>query len=414
MVSASLVHVVGAGVAGLAAAVALAGGGARVVVHEASPQAGGRCRSYHDPVLDRTIDNGNHLILSGNKAALSFLARTGAADRVSGPRDGTFHFVDLPAGRRWDLKLGSGRVPWWIFRDGARVPGTRPGDYLAAAALLWRPGEKTVGEAISCSGPLYERLLEPMLLACLNSAPDEASARLAAAVVRGTVAAGGANCRPLVAQDGLSEAFVHPALAYLEARGGEIRFGRKLSGIELDGRRASALRFGEERLALDGAPVVLAVPADAAVRLVPGLDAPSEFRSIANIHFLVDDDHDLPPVLGVVHGVSQWIFAFPGRVSVTISAADAYLGTPREELARTVWREVAALAGLSGDLPPWQVVREKRATFATLPEQERRRPPARTPYDNLFLAGDWTDTGLPPTIESAVRSGDRAARLAAA
>jgi uncharacterized protein with NAD-binding domain and iron-sulfur cluster len=117
---------------------------------------------------------------------------------------------------------------------------------------------------------------------------------------------------------------------------------------------------------------------------------------------------------GVVHGLTQWIFAYPGRLSVTISAADALMQLPREELARTVWGEVAKVAGLPDALPPWQVVRERRATIATDPHQESLRPPAQTTWDNLFLAGDWTATGLPPTIESAIRSGERAARLAAA
>jgi hydroxysqualene dehydroxylase len=87
---------------------------------------------------------------------------------------------------------------------------------------------------------------------------------------------------------------------------------------------------------------------------------------------------------------------------------------PREELARKVWNEVAAVAGLPDTLPPWQVVRERRATIATDPRQEALRPGAHTAWGNVFLAGDWTDTGLPPTIESAIRSGERAASLAAA
>ena len=98
---------------------------------------------------------------------------------------------------------------------------------------------------------------------------------------------------------------------------------------------------------------------------------------------------------------------------MTVSAADRLIDTPREQLAQTSGSEVAAAPGLPATLPPWQIVRERRATFAASPEQDAQRPPAHDQWSNLFLAGDWTDTGLPATIEGAVRSGRRAADLVA-
>ena len=118
------IHVVGAGLAGLAAAVRLASVGERVVVHEAAGQAGGRCRSYHDPQLDMVIDNGNHLLLSGNHAALDFLRTIGAADRLVGPDAAEFAFVDLKTGERWTLRINDGVIPWWLFDASSRPPGT--------------------------------------------------------------------------------------------------------------------------------------------------------------------------------------------------------------------------------------------------------------------------------------------------
>lgn len=409
------VHVIGAGLAGLSAALRLTEAGHRVTLHEAGAQAGGRCRSYHDAVLDMMIDNGNHVILSGNRSALAFLSAIGASDRMRGPAAADFNFVDLATDERWQLKLGDGLLPWWIFDDARRVPNTRAYDYLVLARLMWLPGKRTVGEVIPCSGALYERLIEPLLLATLNHEPPEASARLAATLLRETVAAGGRTCRPLIAQDGLSGAFVDPALAWLKAHGAEVRFGHELHRIAFKDKRAATLDFGGDSIALgadDG--VVLAVPPNLAGRLLPGLPVPNEFRAIANVHYRVDGDVNLPPMTGVVHGTTQWLFAYPGRLSVTISSADALMQMPREELARKVWGEVARIAGLPDTLPPWQVVRERRATIAADPRTETLRPPAKTAWRNLFLAGDWTDTGLPPTIESAIRSGERAAQLAAA
>lgn len=408
------VHVIGAGLAGLSAAVRLAASGASVVLHEAGKQAGGRCRSYHDAALGMTIDNGNHVILSGNRSALRFLALIGATQRMRGPDAADFSFIDLANGERWQLRLGDGMLPWWIFSTARRVPKTRACDYLVLARLMWRPGKGTVGEAIPCSGAVYERLIEPLLLATLNNAPPEASARLAATLMRETLAAGGHTCRPLIAQEGLSAAFVDPALAFLKAHGAGVRFGHELHTIGFNSNRAASLDFGNDDISLSpGDAVILAVPPNVAARLLPGLQVPDAFRAIANVHFRVDEPVTLPAMTGVVHGLTQWIFTYPGRLSVTISAADTLMQMPREELARQVWGEVVRIADLSETLPPWQVVRERRATIATDPRQEAMRPQAATVWRNVVLAGDWTATGLPPTIESAIRSGEHAARFAA-
>ncbi|MFZ3361312.1 MAG: FAD-dependent oxidoreductase, partial [Xanthobacteraceae bacterium] len=162
------VHIIGAGLAGLSAALKLSARGAHVVVHEATAFAGGRCRSYHDAAIGMTIDNGNHLLLSGNRAALDYLHDIAADNRLTGPAAAEFPFIDLPSRERWTLRFNNGRLPWWIFDPGRRVPGTRALDYVALARLLRPQPGKTVGEVISCDGPLYWRLVEPLLLAALN------------------------------------------------------------------------------------------------------------------------------------------------------------------------------------------------------------------------------------------------------
>lgn len=404
-----VVHIVGAGLAGLAAAVRLAGGCYKVVLHEAARQAGGRCRSYYDSSLGMMIDNGNHLLLSGNRAARSFLAAIGSEDQLVGPAEAEFPFVDLATGERWLLRPNAGAIPWWIFSKARRVPGTGPTDYLGALRLLF-PGRDMPVDKVMSRGIAYQRLWRPFFLAALNADPAEGSSLLASAVVRETLAKGGRACRPLIATQGLSAAFVDPALDHLVKSGVKIRFEHRLRTIDFANGRANTLDFGEDRVCLGtDDKLVLAVPPYAAQDLVPGLETPQSYRAIVNAHFKIAPPTGSPAILGVINGTIEWLFAFPDRLSVTISSADRLLDVGREELAGRIWEEVAKLTKIEKPPPSWQIIKEKRATFAATVEENARRPAAKTSYANLLLAGDWTATGLPATIEGAIRSGYRAA-----
>ncbi len=408
------VHVVGAGLAGLAAATKLAAWGRKVVVHESGRMAGGRCRSYFDQQLGLNIDNGNHLLLACNHAAMNYLRRIGARDALAGPQECVFDFMDLASGARWRLRPNAGRLPWWIFAADRRVPGTSALDYLGGIGLLTADARKTVTQALTPRGALWDRLWKPVLVSALNTQLDEASAQLAAAIVRESLGAGGMAARPRVPAHGLGPAFVDPALAFLAAHGADIRYGDRLRAIAFDDARAKELDFGERRIALEAEDtVILATPAWIALEIVPGLRAPTEHRAILNAHYALAPPAGMPLLTGVVGGLTEWLFAFPDRLSVTISAADALIDEARDDIAEKIWREVATVANL-GDapMPTCRIVKEKRATFAATPAQDALRPGPRTHWNNLFLAGDWTQTGLPATIEGAIRSGERAAEFA--
>jgi squalene-associated FAD-dependent desaturase len=385
-----------------------------VEVSEAAARAGGRCRSYYDPQIGLTIDNGNHLVLSGNQAVTEYLGRLGALDRLTGPEVACFPFVDVASGERWTLRPNASALAWWILAPGRGAPGAGVQDYLRMARLLRAAPGRRVDEVISCRGPAWDRLMAPFLLAALNMEPEAGSAELAGRVVRETLARGGAAYAPRVPTPTLAAAFIDPAEAFLRARGVPLGTQRRLTGLQCSGDLVTGLEFTDGIRSL--APwdqVILAVPPSAATQLLPELTAPDAYCAIVNAHFRAPRPADAPLVTGVLGATAQWVFAFEDRISVTVSGANHLMGESREALARRLWADVVSvLGGLPAALPPWQVVKEKRATFEASVEQQRRRPGARTRYANLFLAGDWTDTGLPATIEGALRSGSLAAGLA--
>lgn len=405
---------IGAGVAGLAAAVRLAERGQQVTLHDSAGQAGGRCRSYFDVHLDRRIDNGNHLMLSGNWAIRDYLETVGAADSLTGPEDASFPFRDLRTGETWTVTPDPGRVPWSILFGSGRVPGTRLSEYLRVRHLAAAGPDATVADCLAGPGTLFEKFWEPLAVGVLNTAVDTASARLLWPVVKETFGRGRAACKPLMARAGLSESFVDPALAYLAGKGATVRFNNRLRALDLGDGQVRALDFAGATVVLEpGDQVVLAVPAWSAADLLPDLNGPEGSHAIVNAHFrLTGPVPPAPPMVGLVGGTSQWVFLRGDVASVTVSAADDLAAEANETIAQRLWPEVCAALGLAdGPLPLWRIVKEKRATISQTPAQDRRRPQPRTDWGNLVLAGDWTATGLPATIEGSIRSGFRAADM---
>lgn len=415
-------HVVGAGLAGLAAAVALTAKGIPVTLYEAAPHAGGRCRSFHDSRLGCLIDNGNHLVLSGNDHVQRFLATIGApADALIGPDRARLPFVDLATGERWVMRPNAGPLPWWVL---ARpLPGVGLRDYLPGLRLLRARPAATVADCYGALPPLArERFWDPLVWAVMNTVPEQASAQVLARVLRETFARGERACRPLVAREGLGPAFVDPALAWLERQGATIRFRALVGEVEQRDGRVSGLVLKGQRVAVARTErVILAVPPAAAARLLPGLVVPEGEDSILNAHFRLPKPPPLPfegPLLGVVRATTHWIFVRDDVISLTVSAANS-LGVEAAQgdaapLLNPLWQEVTRALALPPETPqpPARLLVERRATFHQSPAQVARRPSqvlgAAGPT-NLALAGDWTDTGLPATIEGTLRSGYRAA-----
>jgi hypothetical protein len=410
------VHIVGAGFSGLSAAVHLSGASeAEIVVHERAAQAGGRRRSFYDEALGLTIDSGNYFVLSSWRSALSTIAAIGAAEQWREEPSGEIPFADMSSGERWKLRPNAGRIPWWVLSTGRRAPRTQAKDYLRVGNLLRAPASAVLADFAPGDGPAAERIWRPFAQAALNVEPNRASAGLAGALLGETLRGGGRGARLMFPVGEFARAFVEPALRRLRRREVAVRFERDLRALKFDGDSVVALEFEHDRIDLAPADaLILATPPWIASALAPGISAPTEFAATLTAHFAMSPPAGAPRVLGIVNGPFPWMFCYPDRISVAVRDAGAALATPREQLAAEYWRVAAALTGLSDALPAWRIIRQKRAGFLATPAQDALRPTCETPWRNLFLAGAYVQNGLPESIESSLRSGEVAARSAAA
>ncbi|MBX3026937.1 hydroxysqualene dehydroxylase HpnE [bacterium] len=441
----SEIVVIGGGFAGLAAGVALAAGGARPLVLEAGPQLGGRARSFTDAASGERLDNGQHAMLGCYTHTLAFLERIGTAGRV-------VRQDRLRVAMR-DRTRGAGRIV------GARLPGPlhmaggvlgyrllRPGERLAAlragVAILRRHrrgdaslADCTVAEllrALGQSAAAQASFWNPVAVATLNELPERAAARPFAAVLARAFFGGRRDAQFVLPGTDLSDLYTGAAEQFIVARGGRVETRAAVTGLALGptGVRAVRLRDGRRVAA---AACIAAVPPRALAALLPdalraapllrGLDTFAG-SPIVSAHLWLDRPVMAEPFLGCIGTTAQWFFnrsalqargATDGQwLSAVISAGHAIVDWPAPRIAATIFDDLRALLpdAAGATLRRAVVVKERQATISNTPATERRRPGAATPLANLWLAGDWTATGLPPTIESAVMSGHRAAALA--
>jgi squalene-associated FAD-dependent desaturase len=440
------VCVVGAGFAGLSAAVRLSELGARVRVVEARRRAGGRATAFRDPATGEWVDNGQHLMLGCYRETLRFLATIGAADRVAIQPRLQVQFVDtngrpstldcprLPS----PLHLLGGLFAWDALGVRDRLSALRLLPALSRAGADLRHGrgaaarpDETVEEWLVRHGQsprLREMLWEPLAIAALNQPPASAAARYFAQVLAQMLSSGASGSAIVTPVRPLHEVYVDPAIAWLEDRGAEVLTATP-ARVAIEGGRAA--RVETPTGSFEARAIVLAVAWHALPSTITGerfrvagiLDsaagtAPSP---IVTVNLWVEGPPIRSPLVGLPGRTVQWVFdkrrIFGNgcrHLSLVCSAADAIVARSNEEAAELAVREVrAALPELrESEIERITVVRERRATFSLAPGQPRR-PGTRTSVEGLFLAGDWIDTGLPGTIESAVVSGCRAAEAVA-
>jgi zeta-carotene desaturase len=430
--------IIGGGFAGLAAGVALAEADKRVCLLEQKPHLGGRARSFRDSTTGSIVDNGQHLFMGCYHATIQLLKTIGTLDRVhfqprlSVPfldRDGRLTRLDCPDWPSpWHLLLGVLRSGSFSFRQklevlrlgkNLRTDGQDSAATESVAAWLSRRGQ---------SEGLQRNFWDLLCFAAMNEDPRLASARLFERVLRLALFSSPADSRLGIARVGLSECYTAAATAYIEARGGSVQTGRNVKQLLItDGAcRGVDLGNGEKS---EGVPVISSVPWHQLAAILPGdllrtepfFAAPLALRPapIISINLWFDAPVTDLEFVGMRGTTVQWLFdksrilkAHDHYISLVLSGAHEHVSRAKEELLAISLRELSdALPGVrKAKLLHSLVIKERFATFSPSPEAEPLRPPAQTPIRGLFLAGDWTATGLPATIEGAVQSGYTAAR----
>ncbi len=440
--------VVGAGFAGVAAATALAERGARVLVLETRQRPGGRAYSWTDPRTGEIRDNGQHVLAAFYDETLRLLRRIDTERELEA--DPTFrirfwergrgeyeiHCPRLPAPLHWIAAIATcprfspaaRLAATWLRSKAARLasrdPRVVPGPALEAPS----PG-LTVAEWLTrdVRAPDLITVLAPLALSALNERPDDGSAFLFARVLDRLLTAPPERSGLALARRGLGDLF-HGFERYIEERGGAVRYRATALGVRVEsGRAAGVSLLGGEPI--EAGRVVLAVPHERVTWFLrPELAAP--YHEVAAVPWspIVSTLHvyDRPVLparfIGLIGTRTQWAFD-RGSVAPGAFAAGTVRSAATEDVGRSLdaiadetseeFREVFPLAR-EARLLHARVYKERRATMRATPGSDRLRPPARTHVPGLFLAGDWTATGLPPTIESAVLSGHRAAEEASA
>lgn len=433
--------VVGGGVAGIAAAVEATLQGMEVVLIEARRYLGGRARSFRDDTSGDVLDNGQHVAM-GCYAALRYVLRQLGTEHLLGPDD-PVPIAFVSAGNECD-RFDPYRLPGaaGVIAGVLRLRSFSLAERLrllqcgVLAAFGPRPEGKTVAallERWNQPQTVIERFWEPLVLATLNAPIESADATLLRAVLRRAFFGGGKSHYLLVPRAGLSELW-EPLPAWLAGRGSQVRLG--LQAVELlrlgDRVIGVATDDGEE---IRGSAVIAAVPPKALLRLLgPESDAARaaaafETMPIVSVYLWYDRPLDIPPVVGLWGTTSQWVFdrdrliersddsrrQFPGHVEVTISAAPHVATQPTEAIAALADRELRTVfpSVERAQLLCWRVIKERAATVLLTPKTVSLRLTPHSSIAGLFVAGDWTATGLPATLESAAASGIAAARAAA-
>ena len=408
------IHIIGTGLAGLSCAInLLKEKNRKIILYEASSLYGGRCRSYNEKNFNCILDNGNHLIIKAYKNTFNYLKKINAHNKLLTNNKTFYPFVDIKKSEIWNVRPYSFIFPWWILFKSCRPKNISFLDFIKGFKVLFAKKNQTVSDLLEKDTLIYKRFWKPFTIAVLNTHPNEASAKLLWRIIIKTLFFKNDPLKPFVVKKSLSDSLINPAVKKILDQGGDIKCNTRLKKIIFKNNFAEEIIFNKNTIKIDKDElVVLAVTPNVVSKILPNIKTPKKTNCILNIHFKLNQKHneikfpDDSFFVGVIGGVVDWIFKKKNILSITISAANYLNNLDNDKISKIVWEDVKKVFNLGTvKKPKYKIIREKMATFVQSPEEIFRKPKMYTKYKNLFLAGDWVDTGLPATIEGAITSG---------
>ncbi len=417
--------IIGSGIAGLTAASILSSKKIQVTLLESSPKFGGRTFSFKDSESGETIDNGQHILMGCYQDTLSFLKLIEAENNFLYQENLVVNFL---TDDRKEYSIRASTLPYPInlllaifnynvldTNDKFRFIGliiklpfisTKSLQNLSVSDWLNKENQ---------TNNIIKSFWEILCVGALNTNMYKASAKIFYEVLMKIFFQGNMASTIIVPKYGLSESIIDPALSFIKKNGGKIISSEAVKKIVIKNEKVDQL-ISENNVYQDFDFVISAIPLPALQKIVPkellGIEVNLLYSTILNIHVWLKEIPITENFYGLINSPLHWIFNKGSHLNIVISDADGYAKKTNDEIIETIMQELEKFTKIKRSfLMRYKIIREKRATFIPCNEILNKRPESKTNIGNLFLAGDWIDTGLPSTIESAAKSGRIAAEL---
>jgi squalene-associated FAD-dependent desaturase len=417
--------IIGGGLAGMTAASILSSKNLSVTLIESSPKLGGRTYSFKDTETGTEIDNGQHIMMGCYKETLSFLKLIGAENNFDYQKNLFLKFIDRNK-NQFQLNAATAFYPFNLLIAIVNYDALNFSDKISFIKILLKLPllsknslrEITVKEWLeneNQNSKIINSFWEILCVGALNTNLNKASALVFYDVLIQIFFKGNFASTIILPKYGLSESIINPASSFIEKNSGTILLSESIKEIVVKNQKVVSVK-SDKNIYDDFDYVISAVPLYALAKIISikklDIDLELEYSTILNIHIWLRENKLQEKFYGLLNSPLHWIFAKENHINIVISDANYLVDKTKVEILKFVIEELVQYTNIKDeDIQQYKIIKEKRATFIPKVSTLEKRPNSKTLIKNLFLAGDWTNTGLPSTIESAVKSGRQSAEL---